>query len=343
VQVKSKEKVEPLDTACTMRFIVSNKNSELEQLGLDEDPIQKKSNGSNGTGFSDPAFAVNKQSPVHRWVPWIAGFSKDFVRDSLERHLGDSQGTVLDPFSGVGTTLVESILAGYNTIGFEINPYAALACRVKTQAHRYDSQSLKNELRHFMAFYHREDSENYLPKTKPPDGFKSRADFYSPKVLRKVLICLDFISTISDELIADLFRLAFAATMVTYSNYSYEPSLGRRVSAGKSEIDDYAVFDTIRNKVIEMISDISWFKSNLKNPKVASRVINRSFFECKEEMPSDSVDLVVTSPPYLNNYHYNRNTRPQMFWLDLVQQPGDLKPLENQNFGKFWQTVREKE
>ena len=88
----------------------------------------------NGTDFSDPAFSVNKQAPVHRWVPWIAGFSKDFVRDSLKRHLGDRKSVVLDAFAGVGTTLVEAMLAGHDTVGFEINPYAALACKVKTNA-----------------------------------------------------------------------------------------------------------------------------------------------------------------------------------------------------------------
>ena len=39
------------------------------------------------------------------------------------------KGTVLDPFAGVGTTLVESVFAGHNAVGFEINPYALLACR----------------------------------------------------------------------------------------------------------------------------------------------------------------------------------------------------------------------
>ncbi len=83
--------------------------------------------------FSDPAFAQNKSLPIHRWVPWIAGFSQDFVQDALKRHLAE-KGTVLDPFSGVGTTLGESVLAGHDAIGFEINPYAALACKVKLGA-----------------------------------------------------------------------------------------------------------------------------------------------------------------------------------------------------------------
>ena len=48
-----------------------------------------------------------------------------------------------------------------------------------------------------------------------------------------------------------------------------------------------------------------------------------------------------TSPPYLNNYHYNRNTRPHLFWLGFCETPHDLKRLESLNFGTYWQNARE--
>ena len=74
-------------------------------------------------GFRDSSFAKNKNLPLHRWVAWIAGFSADFVEDCVNRYLPekDSECWVLDPFAGVGTTLVESYLAGLNVVGFEIN------------------------------------------------------------------------------------------------------------------------------------------------------------------------------------------------------------------------------
>jgi hypothetical protein len=53
-----------------------------------------------------------------------------------------------------------------------------------------------------------------------------------------------------------------------------------------------------------------------------------------------SVDMVITSPPYLNNYHYPRNTRPQLYWLGLVAGRGEVRQMEDDRFGKFWQTVR---
>ena len=99
----------------------------MEELGKNE-PAR------NGGGFSDPAFASNKSERVHRWVPWIAGFSSEFVREAIGKCVKD-RGTILDPFAGVGTTLVEAMRGGHKAIGFEINPYAALACQVKVNSY----------------------------------------------------------------------------------------------------------------------------------------------------------------------------------------------------------------
>src|SRR4051812_41966094 len=92
---------------------------------------------TNHTAFQDPAFTENRNQAVHRWVPWIAGFSAGFVRDCLREYLPGvqpAQALVLDPFAGVGTTLVEASRSGFNTVGFEINPFACLAARAKLEA-----------------------------------------------------------------------------------------------------------------------------------------------------------------------------------------------------------------
>jgi hypothetical protein len=180
-----------------------------------------------------------------------------------------------------------------------------------------------------------------MPTSLPPAGFKTRGIFYHKAVMKKVLVLQDFISTIVVEEIRDLFRLAFASTMVRYSNYSYEPSLGQRVSSGKPEIFDFDVADTVLQKLCEMSEDIVWFEEKLGDKNVSGRVISDSFFNCQKHLPEGEVDLIITSPPYLNNYHYNRNTRPQLYWLGYADAPGDLKELELANFGKYWQTVRE--
>ena len=293
------------------------------------------------TSFRDPAFVANRDAPVHRWVPWIAGYSKQFVEDALERHTSRPS-IVLDPFAGVGTTLVEADRAGHEAIGFEINPYARFASQTKLKAHRVDSGVLRRNIHDFLAFAYTVGANGVEPQSAPPPGFRTRTPFYSMRVLRKVLLTLDFIKTLTDDHARDLFRLAFASTMVHYSNYSYEPSLGRKATAGRPDVTDFEVFDALADKLSQMADDADWYR-DVRAPRVRhdGRVFAESFFDAYRKLPMGSADLLVTSPPYLNNYHYNRNTRPHLFWLGFCDTPSDLKRLESLNFGTYWQNARE--
>jgi hypothetical protein len=57
-------------------------------------------------GFKDSAFGDNKSRPIHRWIPWITGFSSEFVRDVFSQYLGSipsANVTVVDRSCGMGT------------------------------------------------------------------------------------------------------------------------------------------------------------------------------------------------------------------------------------------------
>ena len=292
--------------------------------------------------FRDPAFMSNRDAPVHRWVPWIAGYSKHFVADAIARYANGS-GVVLDPFAGVGTTLVEADLAGHEAVGFEINPYAAFASQTKLNAHRIGPERLRRAVQEFGVYMRSALQEDTMPRTRPPRGFRTRSPFYSPKVQHKVLLALDFIVG-QDAPIADFFRLAFAASMVEFSNYSYEPSLGRKVTVGRPEVDDFPVTEVLARKVSQMADDVAWYRhTRVKRERRDGRVLEKSFFDGYQDIKERSVDLLITSPPYLNNYHYNRNTRPHLYWLGFCSSPKDFKRLEKLNFGTYWQNARDQE
>jgi hypothetical protein len=311
--------------------------------------------------FRDPAFEQNKRHAIHRWVPWIAGFSADFVVDALQRYLPNEAGRnicVLDPFAGVGTTLVESIRHGYNAIGFEINPFAALAARVKCTAFLLDPASVRAHIVTFeqrarrltkaidQAWARGDDLARLLPApaSRPPAAFRSRVPFFSPAVERKVLHCLDLIHAVPDPQVRDLMLLAFGSILVHVSNYSYEPSLGSRSAVGKADVLNADVAGLLSARLYDMEHDIIVYRRDMMQfqPLPEGKVINDDSRQMRRMIPDSSIDIVITSPPYLNNYHYIRNTRPHLFWLNFVSQPSDLKRFEEANFGKYWQTVRDK-
>ncbi len=301
-----------------------------------------------GNGFRDPAFSDNKARPIHRWVPWIAGFSAEFVDDVIEAFgprapRPERPPVLLDPFCGVGTTLVQGMRKGWNTVGFEINPYAALASRIKVRAPSIPLPGLREASDSLVAESRRWREASYQPHNCPPTGFRSRIPFFSPPVEKQVLCLLDFIEGVGQDDVRDVLRVALGAVMVSFSNYSYEPSLGTRPAAGKPLVHRADVASVIVGKIREVAADIERLQAAPGSPpsKASHHVHIENFMAgAGAHLAACSVNLMITSPPYMNNYHYVRNTRPQLYWLSLVTDGCDTKRLEQDNFGKFWQTVR---
>ncbi|MEW6226584.1 MAG: DNA methyltransferase [Bacillota bacterium] len=300
----------------------------------------------SGKSFEDPAFIQNKEVPVHRWVNWIAGFSGAFVASCISRYLPviNKDTTILDPFAGVGTTLVEGLRYGANVVGFEINPFAALVADLKLRCMEIDPSEIKILEKRFLEFMRATAKSGKTPKTCPPQNFRSRIPFFSEAVLQQILWVMDFISQI-DEPLKSFIKVAFGSVMVSFSNYTYEPSLGSRPAAGKPLILDASVAEIISAKLKQMQADAAAFRHETADCRHLPdrKVYRESFFRALEFIEPSAVDLVVTSPPYMNNYHYVRNTRPQLFWLEFVSSPAELRTLEKSNFGKSWQAVRDKE
>ena len=314
----------------------------FKQMPLFEKPLNGNGNGQGA--FRDPAFVENKNLPVHRWVPWIAGYSASFVDSVISTYLCHKKtALVLDPFCGVGTTLLQAVLRGHEAVGFEINPYPALAARAKLNApaiNLVEFDALLLSMRKASAKW----QNGEPPKDMQPPPLKSRLPFFSPNIERQALQALAFINMIESEAITDLLRVAFGAVMVSFSNYSYEPSLGSRPAVGKPLIENADVGQILLNKMFQMRADIHWIQEEMQGkPLGRGRVINSDFFSMNAELPTGTVDLMVTSPPYVNNYHYVRNTRPQLYWLRFISSPAEQRYLETNNFGQYWQTVREAE
>ena len=307
-------------------------------------PTASKADKPAKAGFGDTAFTKNRDEPLHRWVPWIAGYSASFVAEILDRESTEQRRlSVLDPFAGVGTTLVEAVKRNCDAYGFEINPYAALACEVKLEAIRRKPQEvrdaatrLEDELRQRLR------AGAPGPASAPPPGFRTRDPFFSPRVERQVLLLKELIAKEKKGWLRKLLMVAMGSVMVGVSNYSYEPSLGRRVSAGKSPILDADVPRIMRDKLLLMAEDMAVLRAARNgSQRSKTRVFCEDYLDTAvKRLGLSSIDVLITSPPYLNNYHYVRNTRPQMFWLDFAAETADLRELETSSFGKFWQTVR---
>ena len=97
-------------------------------MSLFDSAVNGQNNGQEA--FRDPAFRDNRSLSIHRWVPWIAGYAATFVDDVISAYVPTQKtALLLDPFCGVGTTLLQAVLRGHHAIGFETNLYPVSKCK----------------------------------------------------------------------------------------------------------------------------------------------------------------------------------------------------------------------
>lgn len=73
----------------------------------------------------------DQDRPFHDWYRFVLSFPPHLVREYIRKFGLESGDTILDPFCGTGTTLVEARLMGINSIGIEANPMGHFASTVK--------------------------------------------------------------------------------------------------------------------------------------------------------------------------------------------------------------------
>jgi DNA methylase len=271
----------------------------------------------NGVGIGHVAGAItfhaNEAAPVHRWWPYVQGYSAEFVRSVLDATELPPEASVLDPFAGSGTTLVEARRAGARALGTELLAPAALAARVKT---RFELDGARLE-----AAAHRTVTEARRRRAGPlPFLRETRRQFDASR--------LGELTRLRDALprggapIADALRLAFGKILIPASRLHRSPCLGydRRYRPL-----DGTAYDLFLAAVATMREDLTELKRERSRWGPPAEV--RAEDARTANWPSGSVDLAITSPPYVNGMDYVMNYKVDLAWLGYVRSYRDLAAI----------------
>ena len=183
--------------------------------------------------------------PVHGWYRFVLSFPPHLVRDYLGRFgVGPSE-TVLDPFCGTGTTLVECKKLGIASVGIESNPMAHLASSVKVdwtadcagladyaeQVAASARKTLKEQgldgWTDLPLFAAAEPKQPALAELRPAQVKLLLKNSISPLPLHKTLLLLDAIDHQGDRRMQQYGRLALAGALVQHiSNLKFGPEVG---------------------------------------------------------------------------------------------------------------------
>jgi DNA modification methylase len=284
--------------------------TEYEGQFADQYGIQlSKYDGATIT-FSANHFMEKK---IQRWAPYVQGFSADFVDHMLQRYGIEPGHRVLDPFAGSGTVLVSAKMKGIDAIGVDLAPLMSFMTRVKTNWD-LDMNRVRSEL-HGLDW-------TQEPRLSSPTFLKRWKSHFNEGVLRNLLILKQSISDVTQPKIRDLFRLAFSSILVDSSNLKRSPCLGYDLT---KTVSDDAPFNLFREKVHDMIDDLAYVQNQ---PQGQVEVVTGDSRLIQYE--PGSIDIAITSPPYVNGLDYVINYKIEMAWLDMVDSYEDLSRLKDE-------------
>ena len=201
--------------------------------------------------------------------------------------------TIFDPYCGSGTTLVEANLVGVNAVGTDLNPLARLMSRVKTT--HYDDKLIADQfalIQSHLMFYNEANVKNR--------NFSHISNFsfwYSEDVLLKLSYIQQLLEDFTDN--NDFFLLCLAETVREVSftrNGEFKRYRMPEESIRRFRPD---VFATFERKVLRNIQGLIDFNKTAPLSAHSSEYgFNSTEGIPTDILPPDSVDMVVTSPPY---------------------------------------------
>ena len=259
-----------------------------------------KSEPDNSSTFED-----NMKLPIHRWYRYTAGFSADWVASLLkaEQKSKNHKLRVLEPFVGSGTVVLESIFHDVDSIGFESNPYVNRIANAKLAWRKLDIDVLKKEANKVL----RDAQTLNICLPEYPSLIKR---CYPADVLAKLHALKMAWVSMQEGLYKEF--IWFLITSILRSSSPVGTAQWQYVLPNKSKakvIDPYLAYSS---KLEEIIHDIYMAKA-----KETSSTATIIMTDAREEVqiPQNWADLVITSPPYANNYDYADAMRLEMlFW-----------------------------
>jgi hypothetical protein len=244
---------------------------------------------------------------VHRLHPYLGKFIPQLVEALLRRYIRPG-GRVLDPFSGSGTTLVQSLESGYDATGVDVAAFNCLLSEVKTRS--YDLFLLETELRDALA--------RRGGSRARPTGYLR--DWYAPRAARELLHFRGIIGEYehADVLRVILARAARSARLTTHFDLEFpkQPQLEpywchkhRRTCAPVGEADKF-----LGRYLLDTLERIKAFQRVRASARTA-RVLRG---DARDVDLGGPYDALLTSPPYpgLIDYHEQHRYAYELLGLD---------------------------
>lgn len=272
------------------------------------------------------SFQANKKAASFRWYKFKEAFSNSLVEYFiLKYHLQESK--ILDPFAGTGTSLFTSSSFGCDSIGIELLPIGQNLIEARANGHYNMLRDFLPELKIILIEKPWKGGENRIELNEfgitlnaYPEDTKKSIELYLgyikplPIPLKKILEL---------ALLAVLEEISFTRKDGQYLRWDYRAN--RSYGSKKFDKGNIKPFDeAISSKLKDIIQDLSEIETELFPPLVNFKKGQIELIKgsCLNELPkltSNSINAVITSPPYCNRYDYTRTYALELALLGISQ------------------------
>lgn len=257
-------------------------------------------------------FTDNMKLPVHRWFRYSAGFSATWVEEVIKKL---EPKTILDPFVGSGTVCLAADKLGISSYGVEAHPFVYRLAKGKLawETDVRDFLEAITKIKHYAL-----ELQIELPGKIP--NLLSKC--YTDEVLISLIKIKQAYLTVAPDLSKELQSLVFLAICgILRSSSHVGTAQWQYILPNKRKVRFYEPFSALDYQVDLMQKDMLYMQS-LKRESQATLLQDDA--RILQGIPDETIDLVITSPPYANNYDYADATRLEMTFWGEVTSWGDL-------------------
>lgn len=301
----------------------------MEELDFLEDEIDTEGNIDHN-GDKEYNFRLlcknipNTNYLTHNFHSYPAKFIPHIPNFLIRKYSARGE-TILDPFCGSGTALLEAKILGRNSIGIDINPLSYLITSVKTREIRQDEINfIYQHLQKIKSACMKKNIKPLIPDIPNINHWFSEKSQMSLGILNAVINNMG--EGIPDK-IRDFFRLCFSAIIRKVSNADpkiSKPFVSRmmreKISNGQRPEEAAPFFEQIVIDYLKRLKELSGivYQQFPQNKNVPFVKLLANSDARKIDLSDESVDFVITSPPYANAQEYFRSIQFELYWLGLA-------------------------
>ena len=240
----------------------------------------------------------------HSIHSYPAKFPPAIPKQIFEIFIKDKEALVFDPFSGSGTTLLEGLLHSCHVIGNDTNPIGNLIAETKLTIFSEQDFSLasQNVGKIRKIFNNKENVDLGIQ-------FHNKDHWFQRNVQKEMTIILKTIHDENNTKVKNILKTTLSEIAINVSNQESDT----RYAAIDKNILDSKTIDLFERKLTLNIKKLRESSKQI-NPKLNKQIFSldsRNLSKIKNE----SIDVIVTSPPYANTYDYYLYHKHRMHWL----------------------------